>query len=52
VLLFGQDVAKGTTHTRFPEVLQPCLRESCTASDLHQALSPFKPDFVGRSWHD
>jgi len=52
VLLFDEDVAKGTTLTKFAETLQPCFQESYTASVLRHALSPCKPDFVGRSWHD
>jgi hypothetical protein len=52
VLLFDEDVAKGTTLTKFSEVLQPYFQESYTASVLRHALSPCKPDFVGRSWHD
>lgn len=52
VLLFDEDVAKGTTLTKFTETLQPFFRESYTASVLRHALSPCTPDFVGRSWHD
>lgn len=52
VLLFDEDVAKGTTLTKFAETLQPFFEESYTASVLRHALSPCKPDFVGRSWHD
>ena len=52
VLLFDEDVAKGTTLTKFSETLQPFFQESYTASVLRHALSPCKPDFVGRSWHD
>lgn len=52
VLLFDEDVAKGTTLTKFAETLQPLFEESYTASVLRHALSPCKPDFIGRSWHD
>jgi hypothetical protein len=52
VLVFDEDVAKGTTLTKFSEVLQPMFAESYTASVLRHALSPCRPDFVGRSWHD
>ncbi|WLT32966.1 phosphoribosyltransferase [Geothrix sp. PMB-07] len=52
VLLFDEDVAKGTTLTKFTETLQPYFRESYTASVLRHALSPCAPDFVGRAWHD
>ena len=51
-LLFDEDVAKGTTLTKFSATLQPFFQESYTASVLRHALSPCKPDFVGRSWHD
>ena len=52
VLLFDEDVAKGTTLTKFAETLQPLFQESYTASVLRHALSPCMPDFVGRAWHD
>jgi hypothetical protein len=52
VLLFDEDVAKGTTLTKFSEVMQPLFEESYTASVLRHALSPCRPDFSGRSWHD
>ena len=51
-LIFDEDVAKGTTMTKFSEVLQPMFRESYTARVLRHALSPCWPDFFGRSWHD
>jgi hypothetical protein len=52
VLLFDEDVAKGTTLTKFAETLKPLFQESYTASVLRHALSPCMPDFIGRSWHD
>jgi len=52
VLLFDEDVAKGTTLTKFAETLKPRFQESYTASVLRHALSPCMPDFIGRSWHD
>ncbi|HWQ07724.1 MAG TPA: phosphoribosyltransferase [Holophaga sp.] len=52
VLLFDEDVAKGTTLTKFAETLKPLFDESYTASVLRHALSPCMPDFIGRSWHD
>jgi hypothetical protein len=52
VLLFDEDVAKGTTLTKFSEVLKPMFREAHTASVLRHALSACSPDFFGRSWHD
>jgi hypothetical protein len=52
VLLFDEDVAKGTTLIKFTEVLKPMFQESYTASVLRHALSSCMPDFFGRSWHD
>lgn len=52
VLLFDEDVAKGTTLIKFSETLKPLFRESYTASVLRHALSSCWPDFFGRSWHD
>ena len=52
VLLFDEDVAKGTTLIKFDEVLKPMFQESRTASVLRHALSSCRPDFFGRSWHD
>jgi hypothetical protein len=52
VLLFDEDVAKGTTLTQFAEVLRPLFQESHTASVLRHALSPMRPDFFGASWSD
>ena len=51
-LIFDEDVAKGTTLTKFAETLRPFFDESYTASVLRHALSPCRPDFIGRSWHD
>jgi hypothetical protein len=52
VLLFDEDVAKGTTLTKFTETLQPFFQKSYSASVLRHALSSCSPDFFGRSWHD
>jgi hypothetical protein len=52
VLLFDEDVAKGTTLTKFSQVLAPLFRESYTGSVLRHALSPCRPDFTGSAWSD
>ena len=52
VLLFDEDVAKGTTLTRFSETLQPLFKRSSTASVLRHTLSPCRPDFTGYAWND
>ena len=52
VLLFDEDVAKGTTLTRFRQVLSPLFRDCRTASVLRHALSPCRPDFTGHAWTD
>lgn len=52
VLIFDEDVAKGTTLTLFADTLRPRFAESYTASVLRHALSPCRPDFVGKAWHD
>ena len=52
VLLFDEDVAKGTTLTKFSQVLAPLFQESYTGSVLRHALSPCRPDFTGSAWSD
>ena len=51
-LLFDEDVAKGTTLTRFDRALKPLFQISHTASVLRHALSPCVPDFTGHAWSD
>jgi hypothetical protein len=51
-LLFDEDVAKGTTLTRFGAALQPLFQASSTASVLRHALSPCWPDYTGHVWSD
>ena len=51
-LLFDEDVAKGTTLTRFGETLRPLFQESRTGSVLRHSLSPCWPDFIGYAWND
>jgi hypothetical protein len=52
VLLFDEDVAKGTTLTKFSKALKPLFQESYTGSVLRHALSPCRPDFTGHAWSD
>ncbi len=52
VLLFDEDVAKGTTLTKFSQVLAPLFQQSFTGSVLRHALSPCRPDFTGHAWSD
>ena len=51
-LLFDEDVAKGTTLTRFEEVMRPLFDEYHTGSVLRHALSPCRPEFIGHAWND
>ncbi|MDR3671227.1 MAG: hypothetical protein P4L36_10295 [Holophaga sp.] len=51
-LLFDEDVAKGTTLTRFGDALRPLFQASSTASVLRHSLSPCWPDFTGHAWND
>jgi hypothetical protein len=52
VLLFDEDVAKGTTLTRFQEVMKPLFQEAHSGSVLRHALSPCRPQFIGHAWSD
>ena len=52
VLLFDEDVAKGTTMTRFTDHLKPHFDESYSAGVLRNGYASFRPDFVGRVWYD
>jgi hypothetical protein len=51
-LLFDEDVAKGTTLTRFSEALRPLFKVCSTGSVLRHSLSPCWPDFTGAAWSD
>jgi hypothetical protein len=51
-LLFDEDVAKGTTLTRFEEVMKSLFAEAHTGSVLRHALSPCRPEFIGHAWSD
>ncbi len=52
VLLFDEDVAKGTTLDRFTTFLQPFFDASRSAGVLCHRHADFRPDFVGRMWSD
>ncbi len=51
-LLFDEDVAKGTTLTRFEQVMRPLFDVAHTGSVLRHTLSPCRPEFVGHAWND
>jgi len=51
-LLFDEDVAKGTTLTRFGATMKPLFLASSTASVLRHSLSPCRPDYTGHVWTD
>ncbi len=52
VLLFDEDVAKGTTLELFSRRLAPLFAESRSACSIRHAGSSFVPDFVARYWSD
>ena len=52
VLLFDEDVAKGTTLELFSRRLAPLFAESRSACSIRHAGSSFAPDFVARYWSD
>jgi len=52
VLLFDEDVAKGTTLTHFTNFLAPFFAESHSAGVLRHGHSSFRPDFTGQVWYD
>jgi hypothetical protein len=52
VLLFDEDVAKGTTLELFSRRLSPLFAEAKTACSIRHAGSTFAPDFVARYWWD
>jgi len=52
VLLFDEDVAKGTTLELFCRRLAPCFREAKNACCIRHAGSSFVPDFVSEYWWD
>ncbi|MGA2545693.1 MAG: phosphoribosyltransferase family protein [Rectinemataceae bacterium] len=52
VLLYDEDVAKGTTLEFFTRRLAPLFAESKSACSIRHAGSSFAPDFVARNWWD
>jgi hypothetical protein len=52
VLLFDEDVAKGTTLELFAARLGPLFAEAKSACSIRHAGSAFAPDFVARYWWD
>lgn len=52
VLLFDEDVAKGTTMLQFTGHLRPFFQEAYSAGVLANGYASFHPDFVGRVWYD
>ena len=52
VLLFDEDVAKGTTLELFTRRLAPLFAEVKSACSIRHAGSSFAPDFVARYWWD
>ena len=52
VILFDEDVAKGTTLTKFTDFLRPFFRESYSAGVLRHAYADHRPDFTGQVWYD
>lgn len=51
-LLFDEDVAGGTTLSRFRERLSPLFAHSRTACVIRHAGASIRPDYVGRIWYD
>ncbi len=52
VILFDEDVAKGTTLTAFTDFLRPFFRESYSAGVLRHAYASHRPDFTGHVWYE
>jgi len=52
VLLFDEDVAKGTTLTHFTNFLAPFFAQSRSAGVLRHGHADFRPDFTGHVWYD
>lgn len=52
VLLFDEDVAKGTTLRIFTEKLRPLFDDARSASVIRHGLASFRPDFSGMQWYD
>ncbi len=52
VILFDEDVAKGTTLTQFTDFLRPFFQESYSAGVLRHAYASHRPDFTGQVWYE
>ena len=52
VILFDEDVAKGTTLTIFSEKVSPLFVGARTAAVIRHGLASFRPDFIGFDWYD
>jgi hypothetical protein len=52
VILFDEDVAKGTTLTKFTDFLRPFFQESYSAGVLRHAAAAHRPDFTGHVWYE
>lgn len=52
VLLFDEDVAKGTTLTAFTDFLRPFFSESYSAGVLRHRFAAHRTDFTGEVWSD
>jgi hypothetical protein len=52
VILFDEDVAKGTTLELFTQRLAPLFSESRSACAIKHAGASFSPDYVARFWWD
>ncbi|HTX71793.1 MAG TPA: hypothetical protein VMC79_03120, partial [Rectinemataceae bacterium] len=52
VILYDEDVAKGTTLERFSARLAPLFAETRTACSIRHAGAGIRPDFAARTWWD
>ena len=52
VLLFDEDVAKGTTLTAFTDFLRPFFDQSHSAGVLRHRYAAHRTDFTGEVWSD
>ncbi len=52
VILFDEDVAKGTTLTKFTDFLRPFFQESYSAGVLRHAYADHRTDFTGQVWYE
>jgi len=51
-LLFDEDVAGGTTLSRFRDRLAPLFARARTACVIRHAGASIRPDYMGRTWYD